>query len=989
MRSLVAILSLLTLAACSRSGSGSKPLTPQQSMAAIKPGEDFHLELFASEPMVLDPVDMVFDEQGRAYVADMLDLPYDPPPGKKARSRIVMLEDTDGDGKADKSTVFAEDVLQVSGLMPWKGGLIVPAAPNIYYMKDTDGDGKADVREVLFTGFFTGNPEAQVSNPRLGPDNWIMFSNTGNAGRITSPKWPQHAPVEVRGGDFRFHPIRNIAQPASGATQYGATFDDWGNRFISQNTTHLRHVVIPMQYLLRSPLLDVASVNNDPYGKRERLMWPISQPEQWRVERTKIRQQRYDEMKSGRKEHLAGHLTGATGGTVYSGDAWPESYRGSIFTGDVSGNLVRRDVLTPDGVSFTATPAKEGVEFLASTDQWFRPTNFANAPDGMLYVTDMYRQTIETPLSIPEELQKRLKLDFYRGDDMGHIYRIVPNNPRTKRGLKVDLGKASTAELVGLLENANGWHRDTAHRLLLERQDKSAAAALRQLAQSTRNPVARMHALWLLEGIGSLEEADVLTALNDPQAGVREHAIRISESLPPSPKLEQALLARVKDEAIRVRFQLAFTLGNLNSAAARSAIVTLAANHGDNPWFHTATLSSAANWPGEYFAMLLARPESSWQRPELLRSIGGLIGTRKDPAEVTKFLAGAGRLKDPAPALQGLARGLDMSRATAMAVSESAVAQFLARKETTRLAWSVASHLAAPSIFTRAAKEAFEDARPVEDRAAALGALRGASFETAFPTLKKVLDSNAAAPLQSAAVDTLATFRQGEAATTILNAWKAYPPETRLRAAAALLAQRDRIPLFLEALEKGAIDPVLIEVNARNRLIEDKDAAISARAKKIFASTASDRDKVVTQFREVVSLNGDVERGKKAFEEACARCHAPRRKGGRVGPDLSGVNNKSKEELLEAILNPSRAIEPRFVNYVVTAKDGQMYDGVLASETPGAITLRGGSEEDVTILRSNIQEIRASAISLMPEDIEKTLNKQQLADVIAFLRAGL
>jgi len=958
-------------------------------MAAIKLSDDFHLELFAAEPMVADPVDIVFDEQGRAFVADMLDLPYDPPAGQKARSRIMMLEDTDGDGKADKSTVFAENVLQVSGLMPWKGGLIVPAAPNIYYMKDTDGDGKADVRETLFTGFFTGNPEAQVSNPRLGPDNWIIFSNTGNAGRITSPKWPQHPVVEVRGGDFRFHPVKNAAQPASGATQYGATFDDWGNRFISQNTTHLRQVVVAMHYLLRSPLLEVGSVNHDPYGKRERLMWPISQPEQWRIERTKIRQQRYDEMKSGRKEHLAGHLTGATGGTVYNGDAWPESYQGNIFTGDVSGNLVRRDVLTPDGVTFSAAPAKEGVEFMASTDQWFRPTNFANAPDGMLYVTDMYRQTIETPLSIPEELQKRLKLDFYRGDDMGHIYRIVPNNPRVKRGLKVDLGKASTTELVALLENPNGWHRDTAHRLLLERQDKGAAAALRQLAQSTRNPVARMRALWLLEGIAALEEADILTALNDAHPGIREHAIHMSESLAASAKLEQALLAKVKDEAVRVRFQLAFTLGNYSSPAAKSAIVALAAAHGDNHWFHTATLSSAANWPGEYFAMLLQRPEGTWQRPELLRAVGGLIGTRKEPVEITKFLAGAGRLKDATSALQGLARGLDMSRAAGLPVPESALAAFLAKKDTSRMAWAVASHFAAPAIFTRAAKEAFDESRSVEERAAALGALRGAPFATAFPTLKKVLDSNAAAPLQSSAVDTLNTFKQPEAATTILNAWKAYPPETRLRAASALLAQRERIPLFLDALEKGAIDPVLIEVNARNRLIEDKDSGISARAKKIFASATSDRDKVMAQYRDVASMAGDVERGKKAFEDACAKCHAQRRTGGRVGPDLSGVNNRSKEELLEAILNPSRAIEPRFVNYVVTAKDGQMYDGVLASETPGAITLRGGAEEDVTILRSNIQEIRASAISLMPEDIEKTLNKQQLADVIAFLRAGL
>jgi len=957
----------------------------------MKLSDDFHVELFASEPMVLDPVEVVFDEFGRAYVADMLDLPYDPPKGKPAKSRIVMLEDTDGDGKADKHTVFAEDVLQVSGLMPWKGGLIVPAAPNIYYMKDTDGDGKADVREVLFTGFFQGNPEAQVSNPRLGVDNWIMFSNTGNAGRITSPKWPKHPAMEVRGGDFRYHPIRNVGEPASGTTQYGSTFDDWGNRFISQNTTHLRHVVVPMQYLRRAPLLEVPSVHQDPYGKRERLMWPISEAEQWRVERTQIRQKRYDEMKSGRQEFAAGHITGATGSTIYTGDAWPEEYRGNIFTGDVSGNLIRRDLLSPDGVTFSAKPAKEGVEFLASSDQWFRPTNFANAPDGNLYFTDMQRQTIETPLSIPEELQKRLRLDFYKGDDIGRVYRFVSNKARTKRGLKVNLGRASNAELIKELENTNGWHRDTAHRLLLEKQDPSTAPALRTFARDTKNPVARLHALWLLEGLGALQEADVKAALEDAHAGIREHAIRLSEALPPTPALEKAVLARVSDSELRVQYQLAFTAGNYKSPAAKQAVVRLAAAHGDDPWFRTATLSSAAEWPGDFFSMLLTQKEGTWQRREMLRPLGSLIGTRQQTGEIAKFLNDAARLKEPELPLEGLARGLELSRSAGLAVPEPAIQRYLSSKNDVlhRVAWSVASHFASPSIFTAAAKEAFDESLKVENRAAALSAVRGAKFDVAFPILKKMLASNAAAPLQVAAVDTLSTYRNAEAAATILDGWKAYPPEARLKAATAMLAQRDRIPLLLDALEKGSVDAALIEMNARNRLIEDADSAIAARAKKIFASATSDRDKVVAEYRDVASMTGDAERGRKVFEDACARCHAQRRKGGRVGPDLSGVNNKSKEELLEAILNPSRAIEPRFVNYVVTAKDGQMYDGVLANETPGSITLRGGAEEDVTILRSNIQEIRASGISLMPEDIEKTVNKQGLADVIAFLRAGL
>src|SRR5687767_12024018 len=328
---------------CGRKTPGS--LDPAAALKGFQLSEDFRVELFAAEPDIFDPVDMAFDDRGRAFVPEMLDLPWDPPKGKPARGRIRMLEDTDGDGKADRSVIFAENVLQASGLMPWKDGLIVPAAPEILYLKDTDGDGKADLREVWFTGFYQGNPEAQITNPRLAIDNWIYFSNTGNEGMIRSPKHPDQPPVQVRGGDFRYHPVRGIFETASGGAQFGSTFDDWGNRFISQNTIHLRHVVVPMEYLRRAPLLESPATVHDVYAGFERKMYPLTGPQEWRVERTKLRQQRYDELKTGRVEHAAGYITGAAGGTVYTGDAWPESYRGSVLTGDVSANLVRRDTL--------------------------------------------------------------------------------------------------------------------------------------------------------------------------------------------------------------------------------------------------------------------------------------------------------------------------------------------------------------------------------------------------------------------------------------------------------------------------------------------------------------------------------------------------------------------------------------------------------------------------------------------------------------------
>ena len=416
---------------------------------------DFHVELFASEPLVFDPVEMVFDENGKVYVCEMLDYPDDPPQGEQARSRIVLLEDTDGDGKPDRRTVFADHVLEVSGIMPWKGGLIVTSAPDILYFKDTDGDGKADVRQVLYTGFPKVNPEARVTNPRLGIDNWIYVANDGSNGRITSPDHPERPAVLVRGADFRFQPDRGLAEPASGPTQFGMSFDDWGNRFISQNTVHIRQVVVPMQYLIRAPLVEVSQVSQDisDHGVGTARMYPLTKPQAWRQQRTKLRQQRYNENKLNRVEQLSGWFTAATGDTVYTGDVFPKPYWGNAFTGDVSANLVHRDVLLPDGVTFVAHRAEENSEFLASADVWFRPCNFANAPDGNLYITDIYREFIETPESIPEQIKK--KMDFWSGVDKGRIYRIVPNHPLRQRDLKPNLGKATTAELVEQLSSTN------------------------------------------------------------------------------------------------------------------------------------------------------------------------------------------------------------------------------------------------------------------------------------------------------------------------------------------------------------------------------------------------------------------------------------------------------------------------------------------------------------------------------------------------------
>lgn len=988
------LLILGLLAGCSKKDPEGRALTPRDSLQAMHLSEDFHVELFASEPDVMSPVEMAFDENGKVYVAEMMDYPEDPPAGKPARSRIRVLENLNRDGKTWRSSIFADDVLAVSGFMPWKGGLIVTSAPDILFLKDTDGDGKADLRQVLYTGFPKVNQEARITNPRLGVDNWIYCSNSGSDGRITSPGHPEMQPVLVRGTDFRFDPIGGRAEPASGPAQFGSTLDDFNHRFITQNTTHIRHVVVPMKYLARAPLLEVRAEAQDisDHGRPSAPMYPLTGPQRWRKQRTAMRQQRYNENQKNFTERVSGWFTAASGGTLYSGDAFPNTYDGSVFTGDVSGNLIHRDIIRPDGATFTAHRAPEKAEFLASTDVWFRPCNFTNAPDGNLYVTDIYRQVIETPESIPEEIRK--KIDFFKGDTLGRIYRIVPNHPLRHGDLQPNLGAASSAALVKQLANPNGWHRETAHRLLLERQDAAAIPDLKAMAASGPTPEGRVHALWLLRAYSALEAADVERAAKDSDSRIREHALQLSEDLlGQSPQLAQSVVALAADPDAHVRFQAALTLGEWKDARALSTLAEVAHRDSRDPWFRIAILSSVADAADPFFHLVLAKGET-WTDPQLLIDASAMIGGRQNPAEIARWFAALPKLAQPEEYLAGLTRGLRLvgTRNLKVPGADQTFARLLSSGSETvqRAAWELSRYFELSALIRRAQQDALSPDLPPANRVRAVRALRGGHFDAVAPVLDKLLHSHPPPEVEAAAVDSLAAFDEPAAGKLILDNWRGYGPDGRKRAVSAMLAQRNRIPPLLKAVEDGQVERSALDASARSHLYDDPDPAVSTKARSLLESANSDRAKVAASYHDVVNLPGDVARGKVLFQDNCARCHEPRRQAGRIGPDLSGINNKTREELITSILNPSYAIEPRFVNYVILTRDGRMYDGVISNETTWSITLRGGSEDgDETVLRKNIASIRASSVSLMPDELEKSLGKQGLADVIAYLRGGL
>ncbi len=979
------------LAACGRKPSEPEPISPGEALQSFRLSEDFHVELFAAEPDVVDPVDIAFDENGRVYVAEMLDYPEDPPPGKPPRSRIKLLEDTDGDGRFERRVIFAERVLQVSGIMPWAGGLIVTSAPDILFMKDTDGDGRADVRQVLYTGFPKVNPEGRITNPRLGMDNWIYCANNGAPGRITAPHRPDIPPVIVGGADFRFHPITRRAEAVSGPAQFGLTMDDFGNRFITHNTVHLRHVVLENRYLARAPLLahPPAAQDISDHGQPSAPMFPLTKPQAWRLERTRMRQRRYQELGLDRVEHASGYFTAAAGSTLYTGDAWPEQYQGSVFTGDVSGNLIHRDVLRPEGVTFSAARARPGVEFLASTDVWFRPCNFANAPDGNLYVADMYRLFIETPESIPEDLKKRM--NFWAGDDRGRIWRIVANRPRRRSSLRPNLGAASVHELVRNLEHTNGWHRETAQRLLLERQDRAAAPLLASLARTSTKPEARVRALWTLEGLGALEPALVRTALEDPHPGVRENAVRLAETLlRREPAIGDPLLSMTADPAPRVRLQVALTLGELRNTKALHALADLATREAGDPWFRAAILSSAAHSASEFFQVLLQRGRK-WQSPEFLSGLGSVLGTSRNAGEIARFLKTVPSLQHPEEALKGLSHGLGTGGPTPLRAP--AAVDTLRRLAADRrpgvrqAAWEAARFFELGPMLAEARRLALAQDQPLSLRAAAVRALGSAPYPSAGPLLDRILSQFPPVELQLATVDALAAFATPTAAQALVAHWKKLSPPARTRVLESLVRHRSGVGVLLDALEKGHIEAAAVDVPVRARLLDDPDPDNVARARRHFQHDASGRRRIVERYRDVVRLRGDPQRGRILFDEHCGRCHMHQGRGASVGPNLSGVSNKTKEELLTSILDPSYAIEARYVNYIVTTQDGRIYDGILVRETAAAITLRSGSGEfDHTVPRDQIAEMRASAISLMPDDFESYLSRQDLADIIAFLR---
>lgn len=959
--------------------------SPKESLKGFKLEHGFQLELVAAEPDVMDPVDACFDENGQMYVAEMRGYPYLPEqrpdyipgPVRKNAGVIRLLKDTNGDGKMNESFVFADTITWPTSVCCFDGGVFVIAPPNIYYFKDTDGDHKADIRETVFTGLPTKNVQGLANNLKWGLDNHIYFAGGTNGGSILKDG-KEVIPSGRR--DLKLNPKTRKLEAISGGSQFGHSMDDWGNRFVCSNSNHIQHVVFPSHYLKRNAYLAVPSVLRT--AARRGAAAPVfrrSPPEPYREVRTARRaaDPNFRKRLSPTELVATGFFTSATGVTIYRGSAYPKAFQGNAFIGDVGGNLIHRKTMDSKGATYIATRADEQTEFVTSKDNWFRPVNFVNAPDGTLWVLDMYRETIEHPFSIPEDIKRHLDLES--GFDRGRIYRLV--HPEGNQFKVQKLGKLPIDQLVKQLDSPNSWNRETAQRLIWERQDQAAISHLQHLFRSSTQPLGRLHALWTLDGLNALTSEILKQALKDSVPGIREQAIRLSEKyVEQDSELAQIVLELTSDPDYRVQLQLAFSLGEFNNQTAIAGLTKLVDSKNFDSDMKMAVLTSSSKIAGPLSISFLKKsPEKlSGNQGSLVTELLMIAGARKetdDALAVMSFISGDSiSLQTKQKTLGALGRGLERRGASLASLLNDSKLDVDVKE---RFSKTIAD----------AVRTVEDEDKPVAKRVAAVKLLGFIDYSVAGEVLAEVLNPRSSPKIQLAAVEALSRMRHNDVSAALLQNWSGFSPAVRSEVVDALLGSSGRIDSLLSAIKEKRVKLNEISRDKKDLLMNHPNQKIRKQARTVLGNEVnSDRAKIVLAYETALELKGDVEAGKKVYLKNCAACHKVGDQGHNVGPNLATTKNKSNNDLLIAILDPSREAQSNYNTYTIVTEQGKLFTGIIAGETATSYTIRRAEGKEDIILRNNIDTLLSNGISLMPNGLEKEINHQQMADLLQYIK---
>lgn len=923
--------------------------TPEQSLKTIRVSPGLQVELMAAEPLIQDPIAIEWSADGKLWVLEMGDYPLGTDGEGRAGGAVRVLEDTDGDGRYDKATTFLDKLSYPTGIMPWRNGVLIGCAPDLFYAEDRDGDGRADYREVLFTGFGQGNQQHRFNGFELGLDGWVYGANGDSDGLIRSLKTGEE--VSIQGRDFRFNPDTGAFETESGRTQYGRRRDDWGNWFGDNNPTWAWHYVLAESDVRRNPRF--APPDPRHILEPETGLYPIS--------RTLAR---FNE------PHTANHATSTNSPTPYRDELFGPHYSSSLFVSEPVHNLVHRMILEPDGSTWRGVrgPDEANREFLASSDNWCRPTQLKTGPDGALWVVDMYRAVIEHPEWIPPETQK--VIDLRAGSDMGRIHRVFPVDKRPRPIRRLD--GLDTKGLVAALESPNGWQRDTAQRLLMHANDPEAVEPLKALIAATGAEKTKVQAIWTLSLFDGIDDETALACLNDPRVRVQTAVVQATRGkLDEMPRTKAAILTLDHSASSHLRLQKALAMGDSNDPEAGRALAKIAAEAPEDRWLRAAVFSSATPHVDTLLVELLGADGAAPN--EIVESLVGMFGEILDAKTLDSIM---GRIAQSRGEGGAFAPWQFSSLAKLAGALERSGRPIEPTRENGLL--SVLEAARAAAIDDDAAPEARRNA-------VALIGFEAVKSKEGQDVLINLISPQTPIDVQEAALAALAQSNDPALPARLLKDWRGFSPRVRSAVLDLIVSRPEWIGTLLTLIEKDEFPRGDVDANHRAALLASKDASIKGRAEAQFAKIAPSRKAVVDAYRPALSQKGDADAGRAVFERVCAVCHKVGDLGVEVGPDLAAMSDRSPETLLIAILDPNAAFEAKYTNFIAALDDGRVLSGMIAAETANAVTLRRQEGKEDVLLRRDIDELTSSGQSLMTEGLETELSQQDMADLIEFL----
>ncbi|MDH5603831.1 MAG: dehydrogenase, partial [Cyclobacteriaceae bacterium] len=865
---------------------GAGPLSPEESLPYFETEPGFKIELLAAEPLLADPVDMEIDEYGRLYVVEMPGYPID----KNHTGRIKLLSDSDGDGRMDRVTLFAEGLVLPNGILRWKKGVLVTDAPHVLYLEDTDEDGRADKIDTVLTGFSLSNPHINVNNPVYGIDNWIYLGHRGEistrkyqeefgdkGSEIYFPGYPDspRLPRNAHGRTVRFKPGGQQLEITASRTQFGQAFDTWGHHLLVDNSNHVYQEVMAARYLQRATGLafSEATQSLSDHGNAAEIYQITDVPERQLFS-------------------PPGMMTSCSGLTAYLGGAFPSPFQENIiFVAESVSNLIHADRLTEKGATFVASRVgRAGKEFLASRDAWFRPVNMYVGPDGALYVIDYYREIIEHPEWMSDEAVAAGNLE--NGKDMGRIYRISAENsppPDWTKGLS--LGDMTDNDLIATLDHPNAWYRLNAQRLLVDRNNPETVPLLSDLAGNKQATApGRLHALWTLEGMERITTPLLQQALQDSEAGVRENAIKLTEKhLKEFPGLITDLLALQDDPAPKVRFQLLCTLGDPETPEAALVRNRLLFQDVGDPWVQIAALSAPSTDPSALLPIVIDHfHENTTAYSALADKITAMIGAKGNKGEIQHLLERATTSRDTSHAvwqsaiLQGLATSLKRNKDAMPFFKEkqSLLLQTcfqhpspdvrdacMALLETTGLGEEAGIN----RYLARAVQAASDKNLRVQSRVEGIRFIKLAGPAPYDSLLKSFLAINEPVDVQLRALEALNKAGDLSLCTHLLERWPSMAPKVRDAALNIFLENLERTTLLLEALEKEVVQKSLLGWGREVQLMNHADENTRDRARALLRPAGEET--AAKDMEKILRLEGEVNKGSVVFEQNCAQCH--------------------------------------------------------------------------------------------------------------------